>query len=98
MATLKPFAALRPQPELASQICELPYDVMNSDEARAIAEGNPYSFLHVSKPEIDLEPGIDVYSESVYAKGAENFRLLQEQGALVQDLSLIHISEPTRPY
>ena len=85
MATLKPFAALRPQPELASQICELPYDVMNSDEARAIAKGNPYSFLHVSKPEIDLEPGIDVYSESVYAKGAENFRLLQEQGALVQD-------------
>lgn len=85
MATLKPFAALRPKPELASQICELPYDVMNSHEARVLAEGNPYSFLHVSKPEIDLEPGIDVYSESVYAKGAENFRLLQEQGALVQD-------------
>ena len=56
---------------------------MNSHEARVL--GNPYSFLHVSKPEIDLEPGIDVYSESVYAKGAENFRLLQEQGALVQD-------------
>ena len=85
MATLKPFAALRPKSELASQICELPYDVMNSHEARVLAEGNPYSFLHVSKPEIDLEPGIDVYSESVYAKGAENFRLLQEQGALVQD-------------
>ena len=85
MATLKPFAALRPKPELASQICELPYDVMNSQEARALAEGNPYSFLHVSKPEIDLEPGINVYSESVYAKGAENFRLLQEQGALAQD-------------
>ena len=85
MATLKPFAALRPKPELASQICELPYDVMNSKEARALAEGNPYSFLHVSKPEIDLEPGINVYSESVYAKGAENFRLLQEQGALAQD-------------
>ena len=85
MATLKPFAALRPKPELAAQICELPYDVMNSGEAREIAAGNPYSFLHVSKPEIDLEPGVDVYSEAVYAKGAENFRLLQEEGALVQD-------------
>ena len=85
MATLKPFAALRPKPELAAQICELPYDVMNSGEAREIAAGNPYSFLHVSKPEIDLEPGVDVYSEAVYAKGAENFRLLQEQGALVLD-------------
>ena len=85
MATLKPFAALRPKPELAAQICELPYDVMNSGEAREIAAGNPYSFLHVSKPEIDLEPGVDVYSEAVYAKGSENFQLLQEQGALVQD-------------
>ena len=54
--TLNPFAALRPKPELASQICELPYDVMSSDEARAIAAGNPLSFLHVSKPEIDLPP------------------------------------------
>jgi len=85
MATLKPFAALRPKAELAAKICELPYDVMNSDEARSIAKDNPLSFLHVSKPEIDLEPGTDVYSSAVYAKGAENFRLLQEQGALVQD-------------
>ncbi|MGY8650459.1 MAG: DUF1015 family protein [Verrucomicrobiia bacterium] len=85
MATLTPFAALRPKTELAAKICELPYDVMNSDEARAIAKDNPLSFLHVSKPEIDLEPGIDVYSPAVYAKGAGNFRLLQEQGALVQD-------------
>ena len=85
MATLKSFAALRPKTELAAKICELPYDVMNSAEARAIAKDNPLSFLHVSKPEIDLEPGIDVYSPAVYAKGAGNFRLLQEQGALVQD-------------
>jgi len=85
MATLKPFAALRPKAELAAKICELPYDVMNSDEARSIAKDNPLSFLHVSKPEIDLEPGTDVYSPAVYAKGAENFRLLQEQGALAQD-------------
>ena len=85
MATLKPFAALRPRADLADRVCELPYDVMNSAEAHEIAKDNPYSFLHVSKPEIDLEPGIDVYSDPVYAKGAENFSLLQEQGALIQD-------------
>jgi uncharacterized protein (DUF1015 family) len=85
MATLKPFAALRPKPELASQICELPYDVMSSDEAREMARENPLSFLHVSKPEIDLPPGADVYSPEVYAKGAENFQKLIAQGALKQD-------------
>ena len=85
MATLKPFAALRPRPELATYICELPYDVMSSDEAREIAEGNPLSFLHVSKPEIDLPPGTDLYSAPVYAKGRENFDRLIAQGALKQD-------------
>jgi len=85
MATIKPFSALRPRPELAEQICELPYDVMNSEEARGIARNNPYSFLHISKPEIDLASGIDVYSEAVYKKGAENFQLLLDQGALIQD-------------
>ena len=85
MATIKPFSALRPQPELAKQICELPYDVMSSEEARGMARNNPYSFLHISKPEIDLETGVDAYSEAVYKKGAENFRLLLDQGALVQD-------------
>ncbi len=85
MATIKPFAALRPKPELAGQICELPYDVMSSDEAREMASGNPLSFLHVSKPEIDLPPGTDVHSDEVYAKGAENFRSLIAQGVLKQD-------------
>jgi len=85
MATLKPFAALRPQPELAAQICELPYDVMSSDEAREMAAGKPLSFLHVSKPEIDLPAGTDLYSPEVYAKGAENFQKLISQGALKQD-------------
>jgi uncharacterized protein (DUF1015 family) len=85
MATLKPFAALRPQPELASQICELPYDVMSSEEARVMAAGNPLSFLHVSKPEIDLPAGTDLYSAEVYAQGAENFQKLIAQGALKQD-------------
>jgi uncharacterized protein (DUF1015 family) len=85
MATLKPFAALRPKPELASQICELPYDVMSSEEAREMAAGNPLSFLHVSKPEIDLAPGTDLYSPEVYAKGKENFQKLISQGTLKQD-------------
>lgn len=85
MATLKPFAALRPKPELAARICELPYDVMSSEEARAMAAGNPLSFLHVSKPEIDLPPGTDLYSPAVYAKGKENFARLIADGALFQD-------------
>jgi uncharacterized protein (DUF1015 family) len=85
MATLKPFAALRPKPELAAQICELPYDVMSSEEARELAAGNPWSFLHVSKPEIDLPSGTDIYAPEVYAKGKENFQKLISQGALKQD-------------
>jgi len=85
MATIKPFAALRPRPELAHQICELPYDVMSSEEARQIAKGNPLSFLHVSKPEIDLPPGTDIYAREVYAKGKENFTRLITQGVLKQD-------------
>jgi len=85
MVTIKPFAALRPQPELAAQICELPYDVMSSEEARALAAGNPLSFLHVSKPEIDLPPGTDVCSAPVYAKGKENFDRLIQEGALRLD-------------
>jgi uncharacterized protein (DUF1015 family) len=85
MATLKPFAALRPKPELAAQICELPYDVMSSDEARELAAGNSLSFLHVSKPEIDLPPGTDLHAPAVYAKGRENFQKLISQGSLQQD-------------
>src|SRR5215472_10178913 len=85
MANIKPFAALRPKPELVAQICELPYDVMSSEEARQIAGGNPLSFLHVSKPEIDLPATTDLYGPEVYQKGRENFRGLIEQGALRQD-------------
>jgi uncharacterized protein (DUF1015 family) len=85
MAAIKPFAALRPEPKLAAGICELPYDVMSSDEAREIAAGNPLSFLHVSKPEIDLPPGTDPYAPEVYATGRENFQKLIRDGALKQD-------------
>jgi uncharacterized protein (DUF1015 family) len=85
MPTVAPFAALRPKPELAAHICELPYDVMSSEEAREIAAGNPLSFLHVSKPEIDLPPSVDLHAPEVYAKGKEHFQRLIEQGALRQD-------------
>src|SRR3954463_14396923 len=85
MATLRPFAALRPRPELAARVCELPYDVMSSDEARQIAAGNPLSFLRVSKPEIDLPPSTDLYSPQVYAKARENFARLIADKALRQD-------------
>jgi len=85
MATVKPFAALRPRPELAGKICELPYDVMSSDEAHEMAGWNPSSFLHVSKPEIDLPPGTDPYAPEVYAKGRKNFEKLIHDGALRQD-------------
>ena len=85
MAVVKPFAALRPKADVAGKICELPYDVMSSDEARELAKDNPLSFLHVSKPEIDLPTGTDLHSAVVYDKGKENFQRLISEGALVQD-------------
>jgi len=85
MVTIKPFSALRPQPELAARICELPYDVLSSEEARQAAASNPLSFFHVSKPEIDLPHGTDLYAPEVYAKGKANFDVLISHGALHQD-------------
>ena len=85
MAIVKPFAALRPKPDLAKEICELPYDVMSSAEAKQIAAGRPLSFLRVSKPEIDLPEGTNLYDASVYAKGKENLDALIARGALRQD-------------
>jgi uncharacterized protein (DUF1015 family) len=85
MADVRPFAALRPRPDWASSICELPYDVMSSAEAREVAKGNPNSFLHVSKPEIDLPESVDIYDPQVYAKGVENFKRMIGDGTLRQD-------------
>jgi uncharacterized protein (DUF1015 family) len=85
MAKIKPFAALRPKPELAAQICAPPYDVLSSEEARQSAVNNSLSFLHVSKPEIDLPPGTILSDPKVYAKGKENFKRLMVQDALRQD-------------
>ena len=72
MATISPFPALRPQPAFASRVASLPYDVLNSAEARVSAADNPYSFLHITKAEIDLPEGTDIHSEKVYNKAADN--------------------------
>lgn len=79
MATIHPFRALRPPAELVAQVASVPYDVVNTEEARALAAGNPWSFLHVSRPEIDLPQGTDIHSEEVYKKAADNFRELIER-------------------
>jgi uncharacterized protein (DUF1015 family) len=85
MAIIKPFRALRPPVHLAEKVSALPYDVMSTDEAREMAAGNPHSFLHVSRPEIDLPPEVDIHDEPVYVKGQENLAAFRENGTLVQD-------------
>ncbi len=85
MAFIKPFRALRPQGELVSKVAAPPYDVMNVAEARAMAEGNPFSFLHVSRPEIDLAPDLDPHDESVYRAGRENLERFRNDEILVAD-------------
>ena len=76
MAVIRPFRALRPNSEQAKLVASVPYDVVNTDEARELARDNPLSFLHVSRPEIDLPSGTDVYSDVVYRKAVENFEQL----------------------
>ena len=85
MAIIKPFKALRPKAELAGKVASLPYDVMNSAEAREMANGNPYSFLHVSRAEIDLPVSVDDHSQQVYDKAKQNFSQMIAEGILVQD-------------
>lgn len=86
MSTLiRPFAALRPVAGRAADVVAPPYDVLNSAEARERAHGRPWSFLHISKPEIDLPEGTDPYAPAVYAKAAENLTQLRREGVLVQD-------------
>lgn len=85
MAHIKPFNALRPKPELAQQVASRPYDVLNSEEARVEAKGNPYSFLHVTKSEIDLPTDIDTHSKVVYEKAKENLQQLISTGVLIKE-------------
>jgi uncharacterized protein (DUF1015 family) len=85
MSTIRPFQAFRPRPDVAGEVAAKPYDVLSSDEARAEISGHPMSFLHVGKPEVDLDPSISVYDPRVYQKGRENLRKLIDGGFLVQD-------------
>lgn len=82
---IKPFKALRPDPQNAERVSSPPYDVLNSSEAREMAADNPMSFLHIIKPEIDLPEGTDLYSDAVYGKAVENFVAFQRQGYLVRE-------------
>ena len=82
---VRPFRGLRPRPDLAPRIPSLPYDVLDSEEARKLAAGDPYTFLHVVKPEIDLDPAIDPHDARVYAKGRANLDAMRASGWLVQD-------------
>lgn len=85
MAIIQPFKGIRPKAELAPKVASLPYDVMNSEEAREAAKDNPQSFLYVIKPEISFAQGYDAYSTEIYEKGRENFYDLLESGTIVQD-------------
>ncbi len=84
---IKAFRALRPAPEHVDAVASVPYDTINSDEARELAAGNPYSFLHVIRPEIDLPEDCDVHDDAVYAKAAENFQSFRDQGVLIRESS-----------
>ena len=83
MAFIAPFRALRPTPASAPRVAAVPYDVVNTQEAHALANGNPLSFLHVSRAEIDLPPNTEPYSDTVYRKAVENFAALKTQAPLV---------------
>ncbi|MHB8877915.1 MAG: DUF1015 family protein, partial [Myxococcaceae bacterium] len=80
MAVLKPFRGLRPPKELVLKVAAPPYDVVNTDEARAYAKGNETSFFHISRPEIDLAPGTDEHAEEVYQRGLTNLHAFISKG------------------
>lgn len=85
MSDIRPFRGLRPPVDLVARVASPPYDVINSAEARVMAAGNPYSFLHVNKAEIDLPEDVDIHSDEVYEKSAQNLRRFVADGVLVRD-------------
>ena len=92
MAIIRPFNALRPEAERAPQVAAVPYDVVSTAEARALVSGNPWSFLHVSRPEIDLPDGTRPYSDEVYAKASYNFeRLIKECPMVVEETPSLYL-------
>ena len=91
MATLHPFRALRPNADNASRIAAVPYDVVSTEEARALAEGNPQSFLRVSRAELELPAGSDPYAEAVYQRAADNFAALRKSALIVEDEPSVYL-------
>jgi uncharacterized protein (DUF1015 family) len=85
MINIQPFAALRPQTGLAAAVAARPYDVLNSQEAAEEAQGNPNSFLHVTKAEIDLPAGTDIHSQAVYDQAKDNLDAMTRKGVLFQE-------------
>jgi uncharacterized protein (DUF1015 family) len=92
MASIFPFAALRPSAEVAARVASVPYDVVSTDEAKALAAGNALSFLHVSRPEIDMAPGADLHSDAAYAQARANFERLRVNAPLViEDAPMLYV-------
>src|SRR5690242_7252235 len=85
MATVRPFRALRPRPPEAPLVAAVPYDVVSTDEARALAGANPLSFLHVSRAEIDVPADVDPYFDVVYRRAADNFETLKKTALVLED-------------
>src|SRR5712664_2882471 len=90
MATLYPFRALRPRPTEAARIAAVPYDVVTVDEARLLAEGQPLSFLRVSRAEIELPDGTDPFSDAVYGRALENFSKLKNTALVVEEAPSVY--------
>ena len=92
MTVIRPFNALRPRADQASEVASVPYDVVNTEEARALAANNPLSFLHVSRPEIDMPDGIDLHSDPVYRKAVENFdKLIKDCPLVIEESPSIYL-------
>lgn len=91
MALIRPFRALRPRPELAARIAAVPYDVVNTAEARTLAHGNPHSFLHVSRAEIDLPPGTNPYTDDVYTRAWETFEAFRSSWLLQESTPRVYV-------
>ncbi len=89
MAKVKPFRGIRPPRQMVTEVASRPYDVLNSEEARAEAEGNPKSLYHIIKPEIDFAPGTDEHAPEVYDKAVENFAAFRRNGWLAG--ALLHL-------
>ena len=85
MAVIRPFKALRPTKEKAHLVASVPYDVVNKEEAREFAKGNPLSYLHITRSEIDLPDGTDAYSKEVYQKAKENLERIVKEAPLKMD-------------